>query len=233
MPVLSTLAEVVDVVLQRVEAQAGEQPPTRLLVSVSGVPGSGKTTLAARIADAVGERLGTPGAAVAVPMDGYHLSRAQLAAMDNPEEAVRRRGAHWTFDPAALATALEMARRGGEPACFPGFDHSEGDPCAGQHGVSAGCRVVVMEGNYLCYRGLDVWRRVADAFDVALYLDCEPRVATERLVRRHVAAWGVSEEVARERAAGSDYVNSLLIRTCKESAQFKVGQVPLGVSSTV
>ncbi len=50
----------------------------RVLIGIAGVPGSGKSTVAA----AAAARLVARGvAAVALPMDGFHYSRAQLDAM--------------------------------------------------------------------------------------------------------------------------------------------------------
>jgi pantothenate kinase len=45
-------------------------------------------------------------------MDGFHLTKAQLQEMPNPQAAFARRGAPWTFDPAALAQRLKMLREG-------------------------------------------------------------------------------------------------------------------------
>ncbi|KAJ3082417.1 hypothetical protein HDU99_002756, partial [Rhizoclosmatium hyalinum] len=49
---------------------------TRVVVGIAGIPGSGKTTLATALKNQLGE------AAVLLPMDGFHLTRAQLDALD-------------------------------------------------------------------------------------------------------------------------------------------------------
>ncbi|KAJ1957474.1 hypothetical protein GGI12_005016, partial [Dipsacomyces acuminosporus] len=69
----------------------------RFIVAISGEPGTGKSYLSAKIAEKVNELSGKQLAQI-VPMDGFHLTKAQLSQMDNPEEAFRRRGAPWTFD---------------------------------------------------------------------------------------------------------------------------------------
>ncbi|XP_019089401.1 PREDICTED: ATP-dependent kinase YFH7-like [Camelina sativa] len=43
-------------------------------------------------------------------MDGFHLYRSQLDAMEDPKEAHARRGAPWTFDPALLLNCLKKLR---------------------------------------------------------------------------------------------------------------------------
>jgi pantothenate kinase len=67
-----------------------------------------------------------------VPMDGYHLTRAQLSAMPDPAKAHYCRGAHWTFDPAALAELImackEPVQEGTESVWAASFDHELKDP---------------------------------------------------------------------------------------------------------
>eukprot|EP00906_Rhabdomonas_costata_P028484 RCo040338 len=73
--------------------------PRPVLVAISGVPGAGKTTLALQLVKTLSQGEGLPNFAMNIPMDGYHLYRAQLSALPNSEEAHQRRGAEWTFDP--------------------------------------------------------------------------------------------------------------------------------------
>ncbi|XVF80896.1 hypothetical protein PTKIN_Ptkin15bG0111800 [Pterospermum kingtungense] len=65
--------------------------------------------------------------AVVMPMDGFHLYRSQLDAMENPEEAHAKRGAPWTFDPVLLLNCLKNLRNQGS-VYAPSFDHGVGDP---------------------------------------------------------------------------------------------------------
>src|SRR5207244_3462251 len=76
-----------------------DRRPGVYLVGISGIPGSGKTTLT----DALHAL--RPNAGV-LPMDGYHLPRSQLDA-----EGLRRRGAQFTFDAALFRADLERLRR--------------------------------------------------------------------------------------------------------------------------
>jgi pantothenate kinase len=89
--------------------------PTPRLVAIVGIPGSGKSTVAAALAACVS-------GAVVVPMDGYHLPRAALDA-----DGLARRGAPDTFDPDALRADLRALREAGGGA-FPAFDHAVKDP---------------------------------------------------------------------------------------------------------
>ena len=61
-------------------------------------------------------------------MDGYHLSRAQLDAMPDPNTAHARRGAAFTFDGESFYNLVKRLR---DPICpetktlyAPSFDHA-------------------------------------------------------------------------------------------------------------
>ncbi|KAJ1756685.1 hypothetical protein LPJ54_006726, partial [Coemansia sp. RSA 1824] len=90
-----TAEELAHELLSLAKRQAGR----RLIVAVSGTPGSGKSLLSARICAEANRQAGKDADVCTVlPMDGFHLSRAQLLELPDPDEAQRRRGAHWTFD---------------------------------------------------------------------------------------------------------------------------------------
>lgn len=99
--------------------------PRRLLVGISGVPASGKTTFAQILTERINDILDIrrkQGAiaqlnsdettvqdlpsigdlenlqAILVGLDGWHLTRAQLDVFPDPQKAHDRRGSHWTFD---------------------------------------------------------------------------------------------------------------------------------------
>src|SRR5262245_52456055 len=69
----------------------------RVLVGIVGPPGAGKSTLAealaAKVAGELAPRYG-PRAAVAIPMDGFHLSNVELERLG----LANRKGAPQTFD---------------------------------------------------------------------------------------------------------------------------------------
>lgn len=85
------------------------------------------------------------GTAVVVPMDGFHYTKAQLAAFPDPSAAFARRGAHWTFDAAAFVACVRCIRQSGASA-VPSFDHAIGDPVEGDIRVEPGNKVVLVEG---------------------------------------------------------------------------------------
>lgn len=174
---------------------------------------------AARDSEEGSGRGGNPAGGVEVcvmPMDGYHYYREELHAMPNAKEAVRRRGAEWTFNARKLHRDLTALRTPNERGLYddvlvPSFDHGVGDPVERDVRIPGSAGVIIVEGNYVLYRGTPEWAAVNDAFDVKLFLHCDRDVCTERLCQRHMKAWGISRKEAMVRASGSDTVNGDLV----------------------
>ena len=192
-------------------------PPTaRYMVAVSGIPGSGKTTLAKVMAQRVNaiyakENPDKPPISTSVSMDGYHLSRAQLAAMPDPAHAIARRGAAFTFDPVKfirLVRALREPTDSGTVTLYaPSFDHAVKDPVEDDIPIPATARVIFFEGNYLSL-SKEPWTEAASLMDELWFVEVDFDVARKRLVKRHVEAGIVKdEEEGNQRALQNDLVN--------------------------
>src|SRR5262249_18425819 len=191
----------------------------RLLIAIGGIPGSGKTTLATLVVTRLNKRYATKFPALAhtsplaafVPMDGYHLSRAQLSAMPDPITAHARRGAAFTFDGESF---LKLVRKLRDPICpetgalyAPSFDHAVKDPVYDDIAIGRDIRVVVFEGNYCCL-STPPWKGAAALMDELWFVEVDFQVAKSRLIHRHVEA-GIAkdEEEAAKRAEENDLVN--------------------------
>ncbi|KAF1983053.1 P-loop containing nucleoside triphosphate hydrolase protein [Aulographum hederae CBS 113979] len=191
----------------------------RLLIAVSGIPGSGKTTLASMVVARLNAmyRESSPGSsqggplAAFVPLDGYHLSRAQLDKMPNPKEAHFRRGADFTFDGDGFLHLVKQLRRPLAPETrtirAPSFDHAIKDPIADDIPIGPRVKVVIFEGNYLSLNKAP-WKDSAELMDELWYVDVDKQTAIERLAVRHARA-GITNTVeeGRQRAIKNDMVN--------------------------
>ena len=190
-----------------------------MLVGVSGIPGSGKTTLAAIVSNKLNEKHAqqSPGTANSnplsafIPMDGFHLSRTQLDAMPDPDSAHARRGAAFTFDGHSFLSLVKKLR---EPICpetstlyAPSFDHAIKDPVENDIAISASVRIIIFEGNY-CSLDKEPWNEAAKLMNELWFVDVDFDVARKRLIHRHIRA-GIAkdEEDARKRADENDLVN--------------------------
>ena len=193
----------------------------RLMIAVSGIPGSGKTTLAATVAKRLNalHHEESPGLSLSdnvaafIPMDGYHLSREQLSAMPDPDTAHARRGAAFTFDAPAF---LELVKKLRKPLCpesstlyAPSFDHAVKDPVHEDIPIHPHARIVIFEGNYLSLgAGAKEWKDAAELMDELWFVEVDHKVARKRLVARHVAAGlAKDEDEAGRRADENDLVN--------------------------
>ena len=181
---------------------------------------AGKTTLAAKVTIRLNELyhednpgLLGDGIATFLPMDGYHLTRAQLSAMPDPNTAHARRGAAFTFDAPAFLALVKKLR---EPLCpetrtiyAPSFDHAVKDPVANDIPIASTSRIVIMEGNYLSLgSGAPEWKEAAQMMDELWFVHVDEDVARQRLMKRHVASGIAADEgEGRRRADENDLVN--------------------------
>ncbi|CAG7629268.1 nucleoside/nucleotide kinase family protein [Actinacidiphila bryophytorum] len=177
-------------------------PGRRALLGLAGAPAAGKSTLARRLVAGVNDRLGA-GTAAYVPMDGFHLSNAQLDRLRLRD----RKGAPETFDVdgyVALLGRLRSERT--RPVYAPDFDRRLDEPVAAGLVVPAGTALVVTEGNYLADDGPG-WGQVRDLLDELWYVETPRRLRERRLLRRHVRG-GRTEAEARAFIASSERLNA-------------------------
>ncbi|OPF61780.1 nucleoside/nucleotide kinase family protein [Hydrogenophaga sp. H7] len=185
----------------------------RRLLGVVGPPGAGKSTLAALMAQALGER------AQAVPMDGYHLAQIELERLGRAQ----RKGAPDTFDAAGYAALLRRLRQqvADETVYAPDFRREIEEPVAGALPVFAATPLVITEGNYLLLDDDPAWAPVADLLDEVWYLDVPADLRLERLAARHVQ-FGRTREQALAWIAQTDEPNARRIEASAHRARRRV-----------
>ncbi|OEL31185.1 putative uridine kinase [Dichanthelium oligosanthes] len=211
-----------------------EDPDSKYIVGLAGPPGAGKSTVASEVVRRVNmlwsqkhtkgseALLPTEEIAAMLPMDGFHLYRAQLDAMEDPKEAHARRGAPWTFNPSLFLKCLQTLRTEGS-VYAPSFDHGVGDPVENDIFVKPQHKIVIVEGNYLLLEE-DAWREIRDLFDEKWFIDIDIDVSMQRVLRRHIAT-GKEPDVAAWRISYNDRPNAELIMESRKNADLVIRSV--------
>jgi pantothenate kinase len=175
-------------------------PGRRRLLGLAGPPGSGKSTMAAALCEALGPL------AVCVPMDGFHLANRVLRELGLSD----RKGSPPSFDAAGFQALLRRLRDGTEDVVYaPAFLRELEEAVAGSIAVPRGVPLVVVEGNYLL---LDdgPWRGTAALLDEVWYLQPDDDLRVRRLLRRH-RDYGRTAEQAAAWVAANDGPNAELV----------------------
>lgn len=187
-------------------AEGTSAGPARVVLGLTGAPAAGKSTLARYLVHAVDEQAG-PGTAGYLPMDGFHLSNAQLDRLGRRD----RKGAPDTFDAHGyLAMVRRLLAETANPVYVPDYDRRLHEPIATQHVVEPHTRLVVTEGNYLA-GDEEPWAGVRDLLAELWYVETDDQVRERRLHRRQLAG-GASPNAAQEWVERSDRPNGELVK---------------------
>lgn len=182
----------------------------RHILGIAAAPGAGKSTLAERLLQALGER------AQVVPMDGFHLANTELQRLGRAS----RKGAPDTFDAAGYVSLLARIRNqdAGQTIYAPEFRRDLEEPIAGAIPVHAGTQLVITEGNYLLMEE-GAWAGVRPALDQAWYLDTDNALRKERLLERHMR-FGRSRDAALAWIETTDEPNARRIEQTRHRADW-------------
>ena len=193
----------------------------RLLVGISGIPASGKSTFAQILTERINDILNlrpklsrAQGAAqfsdsttqnvqaiahpqaILVGLDGWHLTRAQLDIFPDPQTAHDRRGSHWTFDGAGYVSfvcALRDTSISPSVINAPSFDHALKDPTPDALSIYPYHQIVIIEGLYT-FLAIEPWSEGGLLLDERWFIQVDPVEARRRLVKRHVLT-GVAKDL--------------------------------------
>lgn len=173
----------------------------RKLVALAGPPASGKSTLAAQIADNLCQQnILTQ----VVPMDGFHLDNSILSKRGH----LSRKGAPKTFDHAGLLDLVRCLKDQSD-ICFPLFDRKLDTSVIDAGHISPACNTVIIEGNYLLLDHPN-WNALREHWDISIMLDVVMPALSARLVSRWVDH-GMAEHLALRRAEENDLPNARLV----------------------
>ncbi|MER9289045.1 nucleoside triphosphate hydrolase [Mesorhizobium sp. M0510] len=184
----------------------------RFIVAIAGPPGSGKSTLSARLHELLPE-----GASEVVPMDGFHYDDAVLERRGlRPPN-----GAPETFDFAGFETLLKRIRAGEADIAIPVFDRSMELSRAAASIVATETKFILVEGNYLLLDE-EPWSRLAPLFDFSIFVDV-PRNELERRLMERWHGHGRSDEDARAWIASNDLPNIERVLARRRAADLVIG----------
>lgn len=150
----------------------------RQIIGIAGPPGTGKSTLAGRLSEQLGDE------SVVVPMDGFHLATPIIDGTPLRD----RKGAIDTFDVGGFLSLLERLRRNDEDVIYaPAYRRGLEEPIAASIAIASSVKYVLVEGNYLLATE-GRWSKVRTCLDVAWFVETAPETRIPRLIERHIAS---------------------------------------------
>ncbi|MGP4752576.1 nucleoside triphosphate hydrolase [Agrobacterium pusense] len=203
--------EIAGLALQRLEGSKAR----RVMVAIAGAPGSGKSTIAERVVDALNAGEGV--SAALFPMDGFHYDDAVL------EEMNRRpfKGAIDTFDAHGLRHMLERLKANQDDVvAVPVFDRAIEIARAGGRLIPQSVDIIVCEGNYLL-AGQSPWDRLKPIFDLTVFVDVDEDDLRARLWDRW-RSFGLGEGEINRKVEENDLPNGRFITSTSTEPDLRV-----------
>jgi len=153
----------------------------RALVGIVGNPASGKTTFSKKIERIARDKSDQP-FLFQVSMDGFHHTNEKLESAG----LVLEKGAVNTYDVSALRNFIGKFQTMKDTSIFaPIYDRPSHEVVLNSKEIPSSCRVLVLEGIYIGLLKGD-WLIVAKALEKLVFLDTDPIICIQRIVRRNL-----------------------------------------------
>ena len=178
------------------EAEVLLAQPGRRVLGIAGGPGTGKSTLAQKLAVDLGA------VAAYVPMDGFHMKHAKLEGLGTAAD----KGMPHTFEGAAFAEFLERLKAATGDTSGPGYSRKIEDVVEDAFTVPATTKLLIVEGNYLLL-AMAPWWRVKPLLDRAVFIEVPREMVRARLMTRHAEEGLFTEERNRAHIERVDLSN--------------------------
>jgi len=180
----------------------------RLMVVVSGPPGSGKTVFAMLLVAVINAEADHE-EAVQIPLDGWHYPNEYLDThttryADHDVLLRQIKGSPATYDTAAAFSCLEKIRKGGQIS-YPVYSRIQHDPIANGGMVEPFHKIVILEGNYWLLQDAP-WTKFQPLFDVRIFLTAKAETLLDGLRQRQLRG-GRSAEAIEQQITNVDLPN--------------------------
>jgi pantothenate kinase len=180
----------------------------RQIIGITGAPGTGKSTFASGLADALGRER-----SIVVPMDGFHLANKIIDGTTLRD----RKGAIDTFDVGGYVSLLQRLRSRDESMVYaPSYRRGLEEPIAASIAVPGDIDFVITEGNYLLSTEPS-WHRIRSLVDEIWFVETPHQLRVDRLIARHIS-FGMGAEAATAWATGPDETNARYVELTKQLA---------------
>lgn len=209
--------------------EQSRRSPQRVVVGLAGIPGSGKSTFAAILRHLASELIGPDHLAV-VALDGWHWNnliheRKRIRDVDGKMVSLKeRKGCPESFNAPAYADCLRRLRDPAASVPIPLYDRRRHEPVSDALTVTPATRIILAEGNYLLSR-TPPWDEVFETIAPRFELACDPDVARQRVIARHVQG-GSSMQEAQARYDRNDAHNTHLVLPTAANADYRITLTP-------